>query len=56
MAQEKRVGEETMDKNILCYCTPNFRKLVCHVPLCDGVLASCINYWRGFVNPLQMCL
>ncbi len=33
-----------MDKTTLCYCTPNYHKLVCRVPLCGGVLAGYIYF------------
>ncbi len=39
--RKKRGQErETMDNNTLCYCTPNFHKLVCQAPLCGGILVS----------------
>ncbi len=44
MAQEEREQErETMDKTTLCYCTPNYHKLVCRAH-CGGVLASYIYF------------
>ena len=29
-----------MDKNTLCYCTPNLHKFVYQAPLCGRVLAT----------------